>query len=346
MTEIACNAVSQGANFTLWNADCVEVLAQLPDNSVDFSVFSPPFANLYIYSESSRDMGNVANGEEFQAAYSFVARELFRVIKPGRLVSIHVKDLVYYSNASARGDRGLVDFTGACIRTHIAAGWSLHSKTTVWRCPVREMTKSKPDGLLYKNFRRDSARNRQGLPEYIVTFRKWAEGMDDTAPVEHLPGLWPEWAGEGSRFVAPRVASHADLPNYADLSDAQQRADPRYAEALDIWQRWASPVWDDTSETKVLNARVARDEDAEKHLCPMPLDLIDRCIRLWSNKGDVVLSPFAGIGSEGYMALKAGRRFLGVELNPTYFGQAAKYLSEAETDARSGDLLQLLEAAE
>ena len=338
MTEIACNDMASGKNYTLWYGDCVEVLAALPDDSIDFAVFSPPFANLYIYSESSRDMGNVADDEEFQAAYSFVARELFRVIKPGRLVSIHVKDLVYYSNSSDKGDRGLIDFTGACIRTHIRAGWSLHSKTTIWRCPVREMTKAKPDGLLYKNFRTDAGRNRQGLPEYIVTFRKWADGMDATPPITHLPGLWPEWAGEGARFVSRRTLTHDGLPDYAGLSDAQQKRDPRYLEALDIWQKWAGPVWDDTNETNVLNAKVARDEDAEKHLCPMPLDLIERCIRLWSNRGDTVLSPFAGIGSEGYVAIKADRRFLGVELNPTYFQQAARYLDEAERSA--ADLFQ------
>ena len=333
MTSIPCNDVASGENWTFWNADCVEVLARLPDNSVDFSVFSPPFANLYIYSESSRDMGNVDDDDEFQECYSFVARELLRVTKPGRLCSIHVKDFVYYSNASAKGDRGMYDFTGACIRTHIRAGWSLHAKTTVWRCPVREMTKSKPDGLLYKNFRTDGARIRTGSPEYIVTFRKWAEGMDETAPIEKLPGLWPEWGGEGKQFVHRRTAEGVDLPDYAALSDAEQKRDPRYFEALDIWQNWASPVWMDTNETNVLNAKVARDEDAEKHLCPMPLDLTERCIRLWSNEGDVVLSPFGGIGSEGYVALKARRKFLGVELNPSYWSQGVKNLKEAEANA-------------
>lgn len=333
MTDILCDAVAAGDRWTLWNADCVEVLASLPDNSVDFSVYSPPFANLYIYSDSARDMGNVENDEEFQATYAYVARELFRVIKPGRLVSIHVKDLVYYSNASEKGDRGLHDFTGACIRTHRRAGWTLHSKTTVRRCPVREMTKSKPDGLLYKNFRTDAGRIRQGLPEYIVTFRKWADGMSETTPIAHLPGLWPEWAGEGAQFVSRRAPSHDGLPDYGGLSEAKQKQDPRYFEALDIWQRWASPVWDDTDETNVLNAKQARDPEAEKHLCPMPLDLTERCIRLWSNKGDVVLSPFAGIGSEGYVALKADRRFLGVELNKLYYAQAVRHLCEAEASA-------------
>jgi DNA modification methylase len=318
---IECIDSVEGKNFQAFNGDCVEVMAQLPENSVDFSVYSPPFANLYIYSESVRDMGNVENDEEFQAAYSHAVREKFRVTKPGRLTSIHVKDLVYYSNASSKGDRGIRDFTGACIRTHIEAGWTMHSRVTIWRCPVREMTKSKPDGLLYKNFRKDAGRIRQGMPEYIVTFRKWGDTMSETPPIVHVPGLIDEWAGEGQQFVG---AGHTE----------------DYYRALDIWQQWASPVWMNTNEKDVLNVRIARDEDAERHLCPMPLDLSERCIRLWSNTGDVVLSPFMGVGSEGWSAIKADRKFIGVELNPTYFAQAGKMLREAESTLSSGDLLQ------
>jgi DNA modification methylase len=166
-----------------------------------------------------------------------------------------------------------------------------------------------------------------------VTFRKWAEGMDETAAIEKLPGLWHEWSGEGKQFVHRRTPEGVELPDYASLSITEQKRDPRYFEALDIWQNWASPVWMDTNETNVLNAKVARDEDAEKHLCPMPLDLTERCIRLWSNEGDVVLSPFGGIGSEGYVAIKARRKFLGIELNPSYWAQGVKNLKEAEANA-------------
>jgi len=315
---------AHGDNWHAYHADCVEVLATLPDNSVDFSVFSPPFSSLYIYSDSERDMGNVEGDEAFQAAYAHVARELYRVMRPGRLAAIHVKDLVYYSNASDKGDRGLRDFTGSCIRTHIEQGWTLHSRHTVWRCPVREMQKAKPDGLLFKNFRTDAARVRAGLPEYIVAFRKWAPGMEETKPVLHDWEQWREWGG-------------------ADVSKAFGVDD--YAMALSLWQQWASPVWMDTDETKVLNARIARDDQSEKHLCPMPLDLIDRCIRLWSNPGDVVLSPFMGVGSEGFGALKAGRKFIGVELKEAYFKQAVRFLKEAEAESASGLLLDLMGAA-
>ena len=334
-----------GETWTAIHGDCMEALKDIPDNSIDFSVYSPPFSSLYIYSESIRDCGNVAGDEEFHATYLHALTELFRITKPGRLTCIHVKDLVFYSNASEKGDRGLRDFTGDCIRTHLAAGWTYHSRTTVWRCPVREMTKAKPDGLLYKNFRLDAGRVRQGLPEYMIVFRKWTDDEDQAPPVQHLPGLWPEWAGEGAQFVGRRV-DHAGLPEYAGLSDAQQKADPRYLEALDVWQQWASPVWMDTSETNVLNVRVARDEEAEKHLCPMPLDLIDRAIRLWSNPGEVVLSPFMGIGSEGWGALRAGRKFVGVELKDSYFRTAVKNLRQAEADSSIGSLFDVAEAEE
>lgn len=310
-----------GEKFAAYNGDCIEIMAQMPDNCIDFSVYSPPFSSLYIYSESARDMGNVENDAEFQEAYSHAVREKLRVTKPGRLSSIHVKDLVYYSNASEKGDRGIRDFTGACIATHIREGWTFHSRTTVWRCPVKEMTKSKPDGLLYKNFRTDSGKVRQGMPEYIVTFRKWGDG--DETPVLHVPGLWHEWAGEGAQFV----------------HRGHSGAEREYYEALDIWQQWASPVWMDTRATDVLHSK-GKGDDEERHLCPMPLDLTDRCIRLWSNKGDTVLSPFMGIGSEGWAAIKAGRRYIGTELKESYFRQAVKNLKEAEATSAGGDLLQ------
>jgi len=326
--------------FAAYNADCVEFTAEMPDNSVDISVYSPPFSSLYIYSESERDMGNVGSDEEFQAFYKVLLKDLHRVTKPGRLSCVHVKDLVYYSNASEDGSRGLRDFTGACIQSHMEAGWAFHSRVTIWRCPVKEMTKSKPDGLLYKNFRTDSGRNRVGLPEYILVFRKWAEGMDEN-PINHVPGLWPEWAGDGAAFVNRRVPNHDGLPDPLKLTDAKMRSDPRYAEALDIWQQWASPVWMDTRQTDVLNAQIARDDEAERHLCPMPLDLTDRCLRLWSNTNDVCFSPFMGVGSEGFAALRAGRRFVGTELKPAYYRQAVKNLLEMEAQSSGPSLLSL-----
>ena len=316
-----------GKFWTACHGDCVEALRDIPDCSIDYSVYSPPFSNLYIYSDSVRDMGNTENDTEFFEFYGHLIREKLRVTKTGRLSSVHVKDLVYYSNASETGDRGLRDFTGDCIRAHVQNGWTYHSRTTIWRCPVKEMQKSKPDGLLYKNFQSDAGRIRVGNPEYLITFRKWGDDMEAAPPIVHVPGLWPEWAGEGAQFVKPG------------------RRTP-YAEALDIWQNWASPVWMDTRETDVLNVRSARDDKSEKHLCPMPLDITDRALRLWSNAGDVVLSPFMGIGSEGWASIKAGRKFIGVELNATYYKQAVANLNEAEAKFSKGDLFSQMAAAQ
>lgn len=311
-------------NFNIYNADCVEFAAQMPDNSIDLSVYSPPYSSLYIYSESERDMGNVSNHAEFQKLYSYLCKELFRATKAGRLCAIHVKDLVYYSNSSDKGDRGIYPFSDDCIRTHIEAGWSFHSRITIWRCPVREMTKSKPDGLLYKNFRKDAARIRTGMPEYILLFRKWDNEAQQANPVLHDYIDWKSWAGEGAQFVKTGY-------------NANGKIEKEYYEALDIWQQWASPVWMDTQATNVIHSKI-KGEDAEKHLCPMPLDLTDRVVRMWSNEGELVFSPFMGIGSEGYSALKCGRKFIGTELKPEYYNQAVKNLLEAEKNSKKLDL--------
>lgn len=289
---------AHGDRFAAFNADTVEFTAKMPENSVDFSIYSPPFSSLYVYSESERDMGNVDSDAAFQESYRHLVKELLRVTRPGRLTAIHVKDLVYYSTSSERGDRGLRDFTGDCIRTHIEAGWSYHRRITIDRCPVREMQKTKSDRLLYKNFRTDAARTGGGLPEYLIVFRAWKDGMENVPPVLHDPEKFP----------------------------------------LDQWQALAQPIWAvndcwrDTRETDTLNVRIVRDAEAEKHLCPMPLDIIERGILQYTNPDETVYSPFMGIGSEGFVALKTGRRFIGTELKESYFKQGVKYLGEAERE--------------
>lgn len=280
---IRCLNDAHGANWAAYHGDCVDVLRQLPEASIGMAVYSPPFSGLYIYNDSVADMGNCANDEQFFEQYRFLVAELHRVMMPGRIVAVHCKDLVYYQNQ--RGTAGLRDFPGEIIRTHIAAGFDFHSRITIWRCPVREMTKTKARGLLYKQLRADSTYSRQGLPEYFVVFRKWGDGG---TPVTHTEESFP-------------------LPQ---------------------WQEWASPVWMDTRETEVLNAE--RQPNDEKHICPMPLDLTERAISLWSNRGDTVLSPFGGIGSEGYAALKLGRRAVIVELKEAYWRQAVRHLSGAD----------------
>lgn len=294
---MALNVFEQhnGERFSAFNVDTVEFTAGLPNASVDFSIYSPPFSSLYVYSESERDMGNVESDIVFQESYAPLVAELLRVTKPGRLTAIHVKDLVYYSNSSEKGDRGLRPFSDQCTQTHLAAGWTFHGRVTIWRDPVREMQKTKADRLLFKNFRTDAARSSTGMPEYLLLFRAWKDGMEEAAPVVHDPKMFP----------------------------------------LEVWQQWASPVWMDTRETDTLNVRVVRDDEQEKHLCPMPLDIIERGVRLYSNPGETVYSPFMGIGSEGYAALRTGRHFIGTELKPSYFNQAVRYLQEAEREGAS-----------
>lgn len=278
--------------FAAYHGDCVDVVRQLPDKSIDFSVYSPPFSGLYIYNDSEADMGNSADDGEFLDHYRYLTEHLFRVMRPGRIVAVHCKDLVFYK--SQRGSAGLRDFPGMLIRAHEEAGFTFHSRVTVWRDPVREMTKTKAHGLLYKQLRADSSFSRQGLPEYILAFRKWAKDDGDLAD------------------VVPLTKTRDDFP-------------------LPWWQETASPVWMNTRETDVLNSQ--RDPTDEKHICPMPLDLTTRATALWSNPGDVVLSPFMGIGSEGYVAIKNRRKFVGIELKETYWRQACRHLANAESGA-------------
>ena len=278
--NIFCLDEAHGENWQIFHGDCVPVVSQLGDATVGFSVYSPPFANLYTYSDSLHDMGNCADDVEFFSQYAFLLRELYRVLKPGRLCAVHCKDLVNYK--SRDGMAGLRDFPGDIIRAHIDVGFAYHSRVTVWKCPVTEMQRTKAHGLLYKQLRKDSTFSRQGVAEYVLIFRKWAAEGDEVEPVGHTPASFP----------------------------------------LNRWQEWASPVWMDIDQTDVLNVQKAREDKDEKHMCPLQLDLIERAVTLWSNPGDVVLSPFAGVGSEGVVSLQLGRRFVGVELKESYWKDA------------------------
>lgn len=283
------NVIDQasGADWSFFNGDSAEVVRGLPDRSVGLSVYSPPFSSLYTYSGSERDMGNAASDAEFIRHYGFLAKELYRVTRPGRLCAVHCKDLVSYKSSAGRA--GLRDFPGELIRAHEAVGWQYHSRVTVWKCPVTEMQRTKAHGLLYKQLRADSSFSRQGLAEYVLVFRRWAEEGDEIAPVTHT----------------------------------------EHDFTLDQWQEWASPVWMTIDQTDVLNVHEARSDKDEKHMCPLQLDLIERVVRLWSNPGDVVLSPFGGIGSEGVVALRTGRKYVGIELKPEYWRMGCRNLGDA-----------------
>lgn len=277
----------------LYNGDCVHVMKGLPDASVGFSVFSPPFGDLFVYSDSVADLGNVADDAQFFDQYGHVCRELYRVLKPGRLVAVHCTDLP--TRKFKDGVIGVKRFSDAIGEAHERAGFIFHCRITVWRDPVVEMQRTKALGLLYKQIQKDSAMSRVGLADYVMVFRKPG---DNPEPVGHMP---------------------------ADFS-------------VDRWQQWASPVWMDIRQGNVLNVRVAREDADEKHLCPLQLDLIERAITLWSNPGDTVLSPFMGVGSEGYVAVKLGRRYIGAELKSAYYRQAVRYIGEAQADREMGDL--------
>lgn len=288
-------AETHGDRFAAYHADCVEFVAGMPDNSVDFSIYSPPFASLYVYSQSERDMGNVGSEGEFLEQYRPLVRGLYRLTKPGRLTAVHCSDLP--RTKTTHGVIGLYDFPADIRRAHEEAGWTYHSRITVWKDPVVEMQRTKALGLLYKQLQKDATRSRQGMPDYVLVFRKTPDSEDQAVPV----------AQDAKRFPVTQ------------------------------WQQWASPVWMDIDQTNTLNIKAARDAGDERHVCPLQIDLIERAVRLWSNEDEVVLSPFMGIGSEGWAALKAGRRFIGTELKDTYYRQAVKYLTEAE--ATAGDLL-------
>lgn len=296
-----CLKQESGKNWMAYNGDCVELIKGLPDNSVGLSVFSPPFDSLYTYSNSDRDMGNCKDGE-FIKHFAFLAKELFRVTQSGRNVSFHCMNLP--TSKSKHGFIGIRDFRGELIRVFQDAGFVFHSEVCIWKDPVTAMQRTKALGLLHKQVKKDSCMSRQGIPDYMVTMRK--NGINDNP----VAGEFEWFAGDQSTFK-----------HTGNLS-------------IDIWQRYASPVWMDINPSNTLQKGSAREHDDERHICPLQLDVIERALQLWSNKGDVVLSPFMGIGSEGYQSVKLGRKFIGFELKESYFDQASRNISKAEEDQK------------
>jgi DNA modification methylase len=277
--------------YAAYHGDCVEVLSGLPDASVGYSIFSPPFASLYTYSNSPRDMGNVRDDAEFFEHFDFLIAQLRRVMKPGRNVSFHCMDMP--SSKERDGVIGLKDFPGDLLRAFQRHGFIFHAKVTIWKDPVTAMQRTKALGLLHKSVRENAAMCRMGIPDYLITVRAPGEQQD-------------------------RVTHGAEFP-------------------VDLWQKVASPVWMDINPSDTLQYRSAREHDDERHICPLQLDVIRRGVMLWTNPGDIVLSPFMGIGSEGHVALELGRKFIGVELKDSYFKQSAANLANS-TALRDVDL--------
>lgn len=270
--------------------DCVQLIQQVPDESVGFSIFSPPFAELYTYSDKLEDMGNSKDYNEFFEAFKYLVKELYRVMWSGRNVAVHCMDLPIQKGKE--GYIGLRDFSGMILRAFEEVGFIYHSRVTIWKNPVTEMQRTKALGLLHKQVKKDSAMSRVGIPDYLMIFRK---------------------DGEHEHPV------HCDIP-------------------VDTWQKWASPVWMDIDYQNTLNAASGRDSNDEKHICPLQLDTIERAISLWSNEGDVVLTPFMGIGSEVYEAIKLKRFGIGFELKDSYFAEAVKNCRAMEFDANQKSL--------
>lgn len=291
MTTTYETETASGENWTMHLGDCVEAVGKMAADSIDFSVFSPPFASLYTYSASDRDMGNCADQSEFLDHFGFLVHDLLRVTVPGRLCSFHCMNLP--TSKTHHGYIGIRDFRGELIRLFESAGWIFHSEVVIWKDPVTAMQRTKALGLLYKQLKKDSAMSRQGIPDYLVTMRK---------------------PGENPKRV---TKTEQGFP-------------------VGVWQRYASPIWMDINPSDTLQFRSAREDNDERHICPLQLEVIQRAIELWTNPGDLVLSPFAGIGSEGYVAIQNGRRFVGVELKRSYFDQACANLSQAK--AVMGDL--------
>lgn len=276
---------AEGRGWTLHRGDCVDALREMASDSIDYSIFSPPFASLYTYSNSPRDMGNCKTHAEFYEHFTYCVRELYRVLKPGRLLSFHCMNLP--TSKVRDGVIGISDFRGDLIRMFQSEGFIYHSEVVIWKDPVTAMQRTKALGLLYKQLRKDSAMSRQGIPDYLVTMRKPGENPD---PVTKDPDEFP----------------------------------------VSLWQRYASPVWMDINPSDTLQRESAREERDERHIAPLQLEVIRRAVQLWTNPDDLVLSPFAGIGSEGVVSLEERRRFVGVELKGSYFRQAVANLQRSE----------------
>lgn len=273
-----------GQNFHMMLGDSCERLAELDAASIDLSVYSPPFANLYTYSDSPRDLGNSSGVEEFFEHYRYIIEQVLRVTKPGRLSAVHCQQLTY--TKASFGYVGLRDFRGEIIQAHIEAGWIFHGEVTVDKCPQAQAIRTKSQALMFTTLNKDSSKTRPALADYVMLFR--APGENET-PIKN------------------------DVDN-------------------ETWIEWASPIWRGIRETKTLNVRNAKNADDERHICPLQLDLIERVVRLWSNRGETVLSPFAGIGSEGVESLRHGRKFVGCELKPEYWASAVENLKQIEHD--------------
>lgn len=304
----------QGKNYIAYNADCIDIARELDDDSVGFIIYSPPFSSLYTYSNDERDMGNNKNDDDFFQHFSYLTKEMYRILKPGRLMAVHCMNLP--TSKQNDGFIGIKDFRGDLIREFQKEGFIFHSEVCIWKDPVIAMQRTKALGLLHKQIKKDSSLSRMGIPDYMIIMRKQG---DNELPIE----------GELTYYVGDSPAEGFKSIERADGS-LYWVVDSSSATNIDTWQRYASPIWDDINQTRTLQYQNARASDDERHICPLQLDVIERSMQLWSHPDDVVFSPFMGIGSEGYVALQMGRKFIGTELKESYYELAKRNLDEAE----------------
>lgn len=323
-----------GDNWALWNGDCVQVARGLPDESVHFTIYSPPFPMLYTFSDDLRDMSNCSGFDQFWEHYRFLIAECMRITKPGRLVSVHCMQLP--TSKLRDGFIGLRDFRGEIIKAHQDAGFIFHSEVMIRKDPVQAMQRTKHIGLLHKQVVKDSALSRQAVADYIVTLRKPGDNPEPVA------GPFDTYYGDEAKPGEPLV-SETRLRGRELLYPGQSDDPSKDRYSIAVWQRYAESVWTDISQSDVLSRMEARDEKDERHISPLQLTPIRRCLDLWSNRGDVVFSPFTGIGSELYVALQMGRRAIGAELKPSYYRQAVRNCEIAASgaaEAQTADVQQ------
>ena len=307
--------VENGTNWQLHNADCVEAMRTMEDESIHFSIHSPPFSDLFVYSDSAYDMGNNKSDEAFAEQYRYAVKELLRITKAGRLAAVHCADII--KTKTKYGHMGLRDFSGLIVRLFEEEGWILHSKITIWKDPVVQMQRTKQHSLLHKNFTQRSESVTQGLPDYLCVFRKWTDEQEDK-----------------------QVQQNREPGDYIGTEPPHGFENDRWY-SIQVWQRYASPVWFDIDQGRTLNYKAARNDKDERHVCPLQLDVIGRAIDLWTNEGDTVFSPFAGIGSEVYEAVRLRRKGIGIELKPSYFDLAVNHCKEADNLALQTNLFEV-----
>lgn len=303
--------------YAIYEGDSCEVMPQMPDNSIDYSIHSPPFEGLYKFSNSDRDISN-NSGDDFYMHYGFIVKELLRMTKAGRLASVHVMQLP--TSKTRDGHIGMRDFRGEVVKLFEEHGWIFSSEVCIWKDPVVAQQRTKSIRLLHKQIEKNKNISGQGLADYILTFRKAGETENP------ISGQFEYYIGEGKE--------PEPIENKLKRMNEQ---DAKKWYSIEVWQRYASPVWMDINQSRTLQYRNARDEKDEQHISPLQLDVIERCIHLWSNPDDVVFTPFLGIGSEVYGAVELGRKGVGIELKSSYFSQAVKNLKSAQN--KTGQLL-------